>query len=342
MDTKINILYEFRPPPWGGGNQFLESLKNYLSKNNSYAENIEEADVVIFNSHHGLSRVIRAKLKNPGKIFVHRLDNLMSIARGNGKEIDSLIAILNRKVADGTIFQSQWCRNRFYEYGIKSFDKYTATIHNAPDSFIFYPGDALSRIEKDRKFRLIATSWSDNPRKGFSLYSYLDENLNFDKYSMTFVGNSPVNFRSIKQIPALPSHQLAEILREHDIFISGSLNEACPNALIEAMHCGLVPVVINSGSHSELVQDQGIIFNDVTEALAAVNKATENLEYYKKKLHPETIYKVGKEYSKFCRFIAKEVNSKNYINKKINILDAIFIEVKILIWKIKGYLRVKL
>ena len=39
-----------------------------------------------------------------------------------------------------------------------------------------------------QKTRLVCTSWSINKNKGFDYYKYLDDNLDFSKYSFTYMG----------------------------------------------------------------------------------------------------------------------------------------------------------
>jgi len=93
------------------------------------------------------------------------------------------------------------------------------------------------------KVKLIASSWSNNWRKGFDIYRFLDENLDFSKYEMTFVGNSPVKFKNIKQIPPVESRDLAELLRTHHIYITASQNDPCSNSLIEALSCVICIII---------------------------------------------------------------------------------------------------
>lgn len=90
---------------------------------------------------------------------------------------------------------------------------------------------------------------------------------------MTFVGNAPCKFQRLTHLAAVDSQQLALILREHDIFVTASLDDPCSNALIEALQCGLIPVVRASGGHLELAGAAGVSFHGTTDILAAIDEA---------------------------------------------------------------------
>ena len=116
--------------------------------------------------------------------------------------------------------------------------------------------------------------------KGFNVYKFLDDTLDFGRYEMTFVGRSPIKFNRIQHVPPQPSEELAEVLRQHDIFVTASRNDPCSNALIEALHCGLPAVVRNDGGHPEIVGEAGELFEDERDVLDAIGKVAQNYEYY--------------------------------------------------------------
>ena len=166
---KINIYAELSSGPYGGGNQFLKALKKKFINNGCYEDNYKLADILIFNSHHSLKNVCEIKYKYPKKILIHRVDGPLFLARGKmGRITDKLIFYINHQIADAIVFQSDWSRKESYKLGyIKN--KFEKIIINAPDPEIFYP------IKKNipKKFGLIASSWSNNQRKGFYFYHFL-------------------------------------------------------------------------------------------------------------------------------------------------------------------------
>jgi glycosyltransferase involved in cell wall biosynthesis len=316
MKPTINIHFDFIPGPYGGGNQFIKALRNYFIDRNMYEEDVSKASIILFNSDHSLRRVLKSKLKYNDKIFIHRLAGPMYIPRGSGKEADNLVYKMNHYIADGTIFQSTWSRNENYRAGLKS-NRHETIIINAPDHKIFNKKARDNNLKSD-KTRLIATSWSSNMGKGFDIYKYIDENLDYNRFSFTFVGRSPYNFKNIVHIPPQTTNELANILSSHDIFISASRYEACSNSVIEAMHCGLPAIVFNDSSNPEIIGKGGVTFNSVEDIIAAIQKVADNYQYYKQNVDLPIIDEVGEKYLNFCIKILDEYNNGRYDPKRIN------------------------
>ncbi len=313
---KINILQELKDGPWGGGNQFLKTLKNEFIKSGIYSENPDEAGLVLFNSF-PFGEEYRFKqiknLKKKGRIFIHRIDGPIFSIREKDLIIDKIIYKMNDLFADGTVFQSNWSREMNYKLGMKKKENEVVII-NAPDPRIFNR-DGKIDFSNERKIRLIGTSWSSNMRKGFGIYKYLDENLDFSKYEMTFVGNAPVEFKNIKYIKPLTSEELAKVLKSHDIFITASQSDPCSNSLIEALHCGLPAVVLNDGGHPEIVGEGGEVFHDKGDVLKMIKKVSDNYYHYQEKINLPSIESVSKSYIEFFEKIYRENSNKTYINK---------------------------
>ena len=337
MQPKIHILYKFREEAWGGVNQFLKALREYFRKKGVYTENLEDADVILFSaypfgSEYFFNFVFKTKIKNPNKILIHRIDGPISYTRGKDRLVDVIIYMFNKFCVDGTIFQSNWCRTKNYELGFEKTNSETI-ITNAPDSEIFYP-QKNKKLEKGDNIKLIATNWAPNIRKGFDIYKFLDDNLDFDRYEMTFVGRSPIKFERIRYIPPQPSKRLAEILRQHDIFITASRNDPCSNALIEALHCGLPAVARNDGGHPEIVEKAGELFGDERNVLDAIEKVAQNYEYYRDRIKMLTIEDIGKSYYEFADRIYQDCLSGKYRQKQVNKTELIRIKAKVLKWKV--------
>lgn len=308
---KVHILFKFVDGPWGGGNQFLKALRNEFRKMGVYAEKPEDTDVLLINSYpfgwesEFLKTLFRLKKNKAKLITVHRIDGPTFLIRGTDIDIDRFIFYLNHRTCDGTIFQSGWSRKKCYELGLLA-NKHEKSILNAPDNNIFFRRKVKTPSDH---IWLIATSWSSNPQKGFAIYRYLDQNLDFSRYTMTFVGNSPIVFENIICIPAVSTDELADILQSHDIYIAASKNDPCSNSLIEALSCGLPAVVLNSGGHPEIIRDGGVVFESQDDVLEQIDAVAGDLKKFARNISCFDITKTAKQYYAFCEGIFKECES---------------------------------
>ena len=326
---KINILFEIKEGPWGGGNQFLKSLKKKLVFRGVYEDDIEKTDVVLFNSFQDMDKVVSLKKKYQEKIFVHRVDGPISMVRGRDRIIDTIIFKLNDAVADTTIFQSKWSKIKSEELGIKP-NRFETIIYNAPDESIFFKKTNGLNIGK---IKLVASSWSDNMKKGFAYYQFLDETLDFQKYEMTFIGRSPIKFKNIKMTGPLSSTEVAKVYRESDIYITATKDEPCSNALIEAISSGLPAVYLNSGGNSELVSKGGEAFENKEEIQGKIIKIINNYDNYVKDLPIFEMNKTAGYYADFFKKVLGEKESGKYVPKKITLGKVAKIYILVFIWK---------
>lgn len=342
---KLNILYNFKEGSWGGANQFLKALRDEFKDKDVYTDNPKEADVLLFNgypfgSESFFTKVFNLKRKNPNKIVIYRLDGPISLYRGKDVEVDKIIALFNKLFADGIIFQSNWSREKNEDYfGISA--KYKTVINNAPDNAIFNKNNK-KKFNPEGKIKLVATSWSSNWRKGFGIYKYLDENLDFSRYEMTFVGNSPIEFKNIKWIKPVSSTKLAEILKQQDIYVTASQNDPCSNSLVEALSCDVPAVVLKGGGHSELVKGGGELFNGAEDIIEKIAKVAENYNYYQSFIPELSIKKVARGYCEFAKRIYDDAQNGLYQPKQVGILVKInFYKMKpmILKWKVLKALK---
>ena len=317
---KIHILFTINKGPWGGGNQFLKAVIAELRRQGMYSDDPNKADVILWNSHHDSRRVIQARRQFSRAVFLHRIDGPIFSIRDSDKLTDTLIYTMNRFIADGTIFQSQWSKEKNIEQGIRN-DVPSAVIWNAPDPTIFTKRPPRS-ISTNRKIRLVATSWSANPRKGFDVYSYLDERLDFRKYDMTFIGNTPIFFKNIQHIQPLPSQGLAKKLSENDLFITASLADPCSNSLLEALHSGLPAVVRNQGGHPELVGKGGVTFSSTGDVLTAIDAAVEAYDTLQQHLSLPTLKTVVQQYVDFATQVVEELRKPERLPKRMSSVQA--------------------
>ena len=315
---KLAIAYTFMEGPYGGGNQFLKALRNQLAQQNSYTPDIKQASALLANANPGsLSRLLRQltafKQQHPRKPIIVRIDGPTSLVRGKGAHIDQLTAKMIDLHADGLIYQSDWSKNKNREM-FNTHAPYQTTIHNAVNQKIFHPS-ATNPANPSNKIQLIASSWSSNMRKGFDIYKHLDQHLDWTRYAMTFVGNSPIPFRNINILPPVPSAELAQLLRQHHLYITASKNDPCSNALLEALACGLPAIVRNSGGHPELVANSGILFNDAEDVINAIDTAASQRPSLQVKIPSFSITAAAQKYITFTNHIRHDIQNGSYDSK---------------------------
>ncbi len=328
---KVHIFYTINNGPYGGGNQFLKALRNFFLQKGLYEHHAGKADIILFNSHHQFKELIKLKRKYPDKIFIHRIDGPISQIRENDKETDQLIYKINNYIADATVFQSLWSKRENEKNGIAQ-KMFNTIITNAPNPEIFNKKNKQN-FDVSRKIKIIATSWSHNLIKGFKIYKWLDENLDFNRYEMTFCGNSPYRFKNIKQMPAVSSIELAQILKSHDVYITASQKDPCSNSLIEALHCGLPAIVLNDGGHPEIIRKGGLIFDKQEEIPELIERIKNNYQFFQDNINVPSIENVGNSYLDFFKILIN--NKKEY--SKLNIVHLTKIK-----WAVLKYQLIRL
>ena len=233
------------------------------------------------------------RLAQPHCRMIHRVDGPLTVYRGSNDNSDERIWRINQELADATIFQSQYSFQMHKKMGMEF--KSPHVIMNAVNPAIFHSNGRIP-FDISRKTRLIATSWSDNPNKGASTLKWIEDHLDWDRFEFTFVGQSPIQFKRINQLPPISSPALANLLRQHDIYIAPSRHDPCSNALIEALSCELPAIYRNSGGHPEIVQKAGLGFNNKQDILALLDRLVAKYNYYQSNISMPTMADTANKY----------------------------------------------
>lgn len=294
---EIAVVHEFHKPPYGGGNQFLTALKRQWEKQgldvaaNRIGKNTQ---FVLFNSYNFDMNRLR-KVRKGGRRMVHRVDGPIGVYRGTDYTVDQEIWKVNSDLADATVFQSQYSLSKHIEIGLNF--KNPVVIPNAANHEIFHrQGRVTFPFQGERKVKLMASSWSNNPRKGARVYEWLDAHLDFTKFEFTFVGRIQSKFKNVKVIDALPSQALSEVLRQNDIYVTASENDPCSNALIEGLSCGMPAVYLKSGGHPEIVGSGGLGFDRPEEIPSLLNQIVQDYQRFQNSITVLSIEEVAKRY----------------------------------------------
>ena len=197
--------------------------------------------------------------------------------------------IESNRVADVTIFVSEWLKDLFIKKGIKKDNLHTI---KAGANREFFNSNNLEIWNKNEKLRIVTHHWGTNKNKGYDVYEYIDKLISKEPWKnmieFTFIGNLPKNytFRDSKVIKPLYGKELGDELKKNHIYITGSLFEPSGNHHIEAAQCGLPILYLNSGGIPEFCKGFGMSF--------------EKSEFFHK------LEKIRSDYSKYSQ------NMKNY------------------------------
>jgi glycosyltransferase involved in cell wall biosynthesis len=225
--------------------------------------------------------------------MVHRVDGPIGVYRGFDDGTDDRIVARNHALANATIFQSRYSLEKHVELGLDL--RSPLVIPNAVDPAIFHPPGRREPLE-GRKVRLIASSWSDNRRKGAETLAWLDRHLDWKRYELTFVGRAPVRFERIAAVGPVSSEEVAELLRGHDLYLAPSRDDPCSNALLEGLASGLPAAFLASGGHPELVGEAGLPFEADEELPEVLDRLVEEIEPRRAAISTPPISEVADRY----------------------------------------------
>jgi len=294
------LFHQFAPPPTGGGHQFLRALVSELEHRGLSVEVNRISggtSVCLFNSFNFDFRRLR-RFARPGCRMVHRVDGPIGVYRGFDDGTDARIQGINRELADATVVQSGFSLEAHRTLGIDLRDP--QVIHNTVDAAIFHPPAERDPLA-GRRVRVIATSWSDNPNKGGDVFAWLDRNLDWDRFELTFAGRSPERFSRIRSIGPIALGPLADELRRHDLYVAASRNDPCSNALLEALGCGLPAVYRASGGHPELVGDAGLPFDSPEEIPEVLDRLVAELDERRAAIRVTPLAEIADRYLEVLR-----------------------------------------
>jgi glycosyltransferase involved in cell wall biosynthesis len=297
--SDVAVFHEFQAPPYGGGNQFLLALVGEWRRRGLAVEVNRvsgHTPSCLYNSFNFDFRRLR-RFAGDGVRMVHRVDGPIAAYRGFDDGTDARIVQINA-LADATILQSRYSLAKHEALGLEL--RNPVVISNTVDPTIFHPPSSFEPLD-DRPLRVVTSSWSENPRKGADVLKWLDANLDLDAVHVTFAGQTRERFERIHVVSPLPSRELADVLRAHDVYLAPSMDDPCSNALLEGLACGLPAAYRRSGGHPELVGDGGVAFDAPEEVPAALARLREELSERRAAIHVTPLGTVADRYLEVLR-----------------------------------------
>ena len=336
---KISIGTNIKEGPWGGGNLFAINLGEYLlSKGFNVVNNLDEEDIDIIliteprkTSESSAFTHIDVKnylnYINPTTLVVHRINECDE--RKNTNFVNKYLIEAN-KVADYTVFVSEWLKELYINQGINK--KNNHVILAGANNSIFNPSNR-SIWEKDTKLKIVTHHWGANWNKGFEVYEKIDSLLENDewkdKITFTYIGNLPkkFKFKNTIHLSPLSGQELAKEIKKNHLYITGSLNEPSGNHHIEGSQCGLPTMFIDSGGVKEYCNNFGIEYT-IKNIEMKLSDVIENYDYYSDRIsnYPFNSDLMSEDYlllfremlnSKESILLSRSIGKGSYLGKKI-------------------------
>ena len=291
---KVAIGYHIQEGPWGGGNAFAKSLRDYIiAYGGSVVSSLQDRDIdiILLTDPRGFSpqisfhagSVIRYLLtKNPSALVVHRI-NECDERKGTGS-INRLLTYANH-VADHTVFIASWLKD------LKVWRRKSphSIILNGADTTIFNSKGYVPWNGK-QKLRLVTHHWGGNSQKGADIYSKFDELLGLsfwkERFSFSYIGNLPdgLQLSNSKVMPPMTANLLGKELVKSHVYLTGSINEPAGMHHIEGASCGLPIIYRQSGALPEYCDGFGLSFNNAAEFERALEEMLMKYKVFQKKM----------------------------------------------------------
>ena len=209
-------------------------------------------------------RGIRIVQRLDGINWVHRKRNtgLKHFLRAEYGNV--IVSLIRKRIATRILYQS--------EFSCKWWDDWygpaqvlSTIIHNGVDLDVYSPDGSHQRPTERFRLLVVEGSLGGGYEMGLDNAIRLAETLEGQHgfpMELMVVGKITDEHKERVQaqskIPilwagAVPREQIPEIDRSAHLFFSSDLNPACPNAVIEALACGLPVVAFDTGALNELV-----------------------------------------------------------------------------------------
>lgn len=271
---KVALGHQVHDGPWGGGNQFARALADALTAaGHQVVFDLKDGDIDIilvtdprfrnpvacFTHGHAFRYLL---LKNRRAIVVHRINECDE--RKNTHGMNWRLRLANY-CADHTVFIASWLKDLAVWHAGDG--RSHSVILNGGDRTVFNDAGHTD-WDGSEPLKLVTHHWGGNWLKGFDVYQALDRMLAdpawHDRIEFTYIGNVPdgFTFENATHLQPLSGHALADQLRRHHVYITGSVNEPGGMHHIEGALCGLPLLYRNSGALPEYGRGFGLMFED--------------------------------------------------------------------------------
>ena len=175
-----------------------------------------------------------------------------------------ILSLIRSRIATHILYQSEFSK-KWWEDWYGPTCVLSIVIHNGVDLDAYSPKGSHQRPTEHFRLLVVEGSLGGGYDMGLDNAIRLAETLQ-DEYDfpmeLMVVGKitdaHKVQVQAGSKIPinwagSVPREQIPEIDRSAHLFFSADINAACPNAVIEALACGLPVVAFDTGALNELV-----------------------------------------------------------------------------------------
>jgi len=313
--VKISLNRKAIIGPWGGGNQFLNILCQYLiEKGFSVSFSIDEDTEVILIIEHrdhlmcfSVEEVERFKRSHPNIKIIQRVNDNSLRSLDEKKSFNRLATNIHLRLNGRIVFVSNWLRDYYAREGFSPEE--SNVIWNASDRKIFSYFNR-ERISSD-PIKAVSHHWSNNLLKGFDVYDEIDGfcHLYPDQCNFMYLGNFPTGYlKHCNIIRPQPYKEIPKYLSPNDIYVTASFAESGGNHIIEGMSCGLIPFVkFHSGSCVEYSKGFGYIYNTTEELISQIMELRKNFGMFVEKKEKMKDFSYNSE--EMCKSYLDIINS---------------------------------
>jgi glycosyltransferase involved in cell wall biosynthesis len=182
-----------------------------------------------------------------------------------------LLRFIRRNLADRIVYQSQFA-SKWWQTVCGSIHAPSSVVYNGVDLNEFSPGDNEIPPTDYYRILMVEAHIGGGYERGLDTAVKLTQLLNqqMDKpVRLAVAGDAPEHLKTywsrqsggmVDWAGVVPGNQIQGLDRSAHLLFSADLNAACPNAVIEALACGLPVLAFATGSLPEIIaEDAGLV-----------------------------------------------------------------------------------